>query len=58
MKEGGLLGIGEAADPIKEKLALEKREKLLEDWVLYYLQSTYLADGRGLRISARATIGR
>ena len=58
LREGGPLGIGEAADPIKEKLALVKRERLLEDWVLYYMQSTYLADGRGRRISARATIGR
>jgi len=58
VREGGLLGIGEAAEPIKEKLAAETREKLLEDWVVYYLRSTYLADGQGRRVNTRIAPGR
>ncbi len=58
IREGGILGIGEAADLIKKKLTTETREKLIEDWVLYYLRSTYLADGRGRRVNVGSAPGR
>jgi hypothetical protein len=58
IRQGGILGIGEAADLIKDKLAADAREKLVEDWVLYHLRSTYLADGRGRRVDVRTAPGR
>jgi len=55
LREGGPMGIGEAAEPIRRKLTIEKRERLLMDWVVYYSRTMYLADGLGRRIGAEAT---
>ncbi|MHC5054068.1 MAG: peptidylprolyl isomerase [Planctomycetota bacterium] len=57
-REGGQLGIAEAAEPIREKLALEEREKLRREWVVFYQRSMYVADGRGRRVSPGAARGR
>jgi parvulin-like peptidyl-prolyl isomerase len=58
LREGGPLRIEEAAEPIKEKLALEERESLRREWVVFYQRSMYLADGRGRRVSPRVVRGR
>jgi len=55
LEEGGPMGIAEAAEPIRRRLAIEQRERLLRDWVVYCSRSIYLADRLGRRIGVEAT---
>jgi len=54
LREGGPLGIAEAAEPIRQRLTIEKRERLLRDWVVYYAHTMYLADGFGRRVGGES----